>query len=78
MADYLQSYSLIVEEHLILDVTSAGEKIFVTWMQLIVETGYAAAFQEELTEPGIPYTVDGPWPKRLTRHALRLTRGQAL
>ena len=63
-------YALVVEGHVLLEVTSMGEKIFVTLMQLIDETKYAAAFQQVLTELGIPYTVEGPFPKRLTKHAL--------
>ena len=70
VADYMASYALVVEGHVLLEVTSMGEKIFVTLMQLIDETKYAVAFQQVLTEIGIPYTVEGPFPKRLTKHAL--------
>ena len=70
VADYMASYALVVEGHVLLEVTSMGEKIFVILMQLIDETKYAVAFQQVLTELGIPYTVEGPFPKRLTKHAL--------
>ena len=70
VADYMASYALVVEGHVLLEVTSMGEKIFVTLMQLIDEMKYAVAFQQVLTELGIPYTVEGPFPKRLTKHAL--------
>ena len=55
---------------MLLEVSSMGEKVFVSLMQLIDETKYANAFQEVLTELGIPYQVEGPFPKRLTKHAL--------
>ena len=70
VADYLESYAIVVEGHMLLEVSSMGEKVFVSLMQLIDETKYANAFQEVLTELGIPYQVEGPFPKRLTKHAL--------
>ena len=35
VADYVESYVIIVEGHLLLEVTSMADKIFVSFMQLI-------------------------------------------
>ena len=70
VADYVESYVLIVEGHVLLEVTSMSDKIFVSFMQLIKETKYVQAFGEVLKELGIPYQVEGPFPKNMTKHKL--------
>ena len=70
VADYVESYVAIVEGHLVGEVTSLDDKIFFTLMQLIDGKKYAEAFLEVLEELGIPCKVEGPFPKRLSKHVL--------
>ena len=70
VADYMESYALIVEGHMLFEVSSMGDKIFLTQMQLIDEEKYAAALQQVLTDLGISFTVEGPFPRQLTKHEL--------
>ncbi len=70
VADYVESYVLIVEGHVLLEVTSMADKIFVSFMQLIKEAKYVKAFGEVMDELGIPYQVEGPYPKNMTNHKL--------
>ena len=46
VADYIESYVLIVEGHIMLEVTSVGEKIFVCFMQILNNDKYINAFRE--------------------------------
>lgn len=39
-------------------------------MRLFQETKYIGALKEILDELEIPYKVDGPFPKHLSRHVL--------
>ena len=70
VADYIESFVAIVEGHLMLEVTSVGDKIFVCFMQMLNTEKYINAFQAVLKELGIPYTMEGPFPKKLSRHRL--------
>ena len=70
VADYVEYYVFIVDGHLLLEVSSLGDKIFVSFMQLIREERYVDAFGKVLTELGIPFAVEGPYPKNLTKHKL--------
>lgn len=68
VADYVRSYGLLVEGHMIMEITSMNNKIFFTFMQLINQKKYAEAFEDVLDELGIPFRVEGPFPKRLSKH----------
>ncbi len=68
VADYVESYAIIVDGHLLLEVTSMADKIFVSFMQLIKETKYVEAFGEVLTELGINYKREGPYPNIRPKH----------
>ena len=70
VADYIESYVLIVEGHCMLEVTSMADKIFVCFMQVIKEDKYINAFGEVMKELGIPFKCEGPFPKRLSKHSL--------
>ena len=70
VADYIESYVLIVEGHLMLEVTSAGDRIFVCFMQILNTDKYINAFRDVLNELGISFTSEGPFPKRLPKHQL--------
>ena len=70
VADYVESYAIIVEEHLVFEVTSLDDKIFLSFMRLFQETRYVNALKEVLDELGIPCKVEGPFPKHLSRHVL--------
>ncbi|MBR1796986.1 MAG: hypothetical protein IJ757_03100 [Clostridiales bacterium] len=70
VADYVESYVIIVEGHILLEVTSMADKIFVSFMQLIKESRYVDALNEVLTELNIPFSVDGPFPKNQPKHRL--------
>ena len=70
VADYVESYILIVEGHILLEVTSMADKIFVSFMQLIKKTKYVKAFGEVMDDLGIPYKIEGPYPKNMVKHKL--------
>ena len=70
VADYVESYVFIVDGHLLLEVSALADKIFVSFMQLIKTRKYTDAFGEVLHDLGIPFTVEGPYPKNQTKHKL--------
>ena len=70
VADYIESYVLIVEGHVMLEVTSVGEKIFVCFMQILDTDKYINVFRDVLNELGISFTMEGPFPKKLPKHQL--------
>lgn len=70
VADYVDSFVFIVEGHVLLEVSSLGDRIFLSFMQLLDEKKYTDAFEAVLTELGIPFQAEGPFPKRLTKHEL--------
>lgn len=70
VADYIETYALIVDGHLVFEVTSMGDKIFLSFMRLFQETKYVSALESVLDELGIPYKVNGPFPKHLSKHVL--------
>ena len=70
LADYVDSYVIIVAGHLLLEVTSLADRIFVSFMQIIDDDRYADAFSAVLSELGIPHTVKGPYQKNQSRHML--------
>ena len=70
VADYVDSYVLIVEGHVLLEVSALGDRIFLSLMQLIDVKKYRDAIEAVLKELGIPFKVEGPFPKRLTKHEL--------
>jgi len=70
VADYVDSFVFIVEGHVLLEVSSLGDRIFLSFMQLLDEKKYTGAFEAVLTELGIPFQSEGPFPKRLTKHEL--------
>jgi hypothetical protein len=70
VADYVESYVLIVEGHLLLEVTAMADKIFVSFHQLINDTKYVEAFGIALNELGVPFVMEGPYPKNMPKHSL--------
>ncbi len=70
VSDYIESFAYIVEGHVMLEVASVGEKIFVCFMQIIDTDKYINALSEVLGELGISFSVEGPFPKRLAKHKL--------
>ena len=70
VADYVESYAAIVDGHLLLEVTSMADRIFVTFMQLIKETRYVDAFGDVMKELGINYRLEGPYPNIRPKHKL--------
>ena len=70
VADYVDSFVCIEEGHVLLEVYSLGDRIFLSFMQLLDEKKYTDAFEAVLTELGIPFQAEGPFPKRLTKHEL--------
>jgi hypothetical protein len=70
VADYVESYAAIVDGHLLLEVTSMADKIFVTFMQLIKKNVYVDAFCNVMDELGIKYKLEGPYPNNRPRAKL--------
>lgn len=70
VANYVESYVIIVEGHLLLEITSMADKIFVSFMQLIKTSKYVNALGNVLDELGIPYNMEGPFEKNIVKHEL--------
>ena len=70
VAEYVESYAAIVDGHILLEVTSMADKIFVTYMQLVKETKYVDAFCEVMNELNIPFRKEGPFPNNRSKHKL--------
>ncbi len=70
VANYIDYYVLITEGHVMLEVTSVGDKIYVCFLQVLKTEKYFNAFREVLKELGIPVVVEGPYLKRLPKHRL--------
>ena len=70
VADYIENFNFIVDGHMVFEASSIGDKISLTVMRLFRETKYINALKEVLDELGIPYKVEGPFPKHLSRHVL--------
>ena len=70
VADYVDSFVFVVEGHVLLEVSSMGDRIFLSFMQLLDSKKYTGAFEAVLKELGIPFRAEGPFPKRLTKHEL--------
>ena len=70
VANYVESYVIIVEGHLLLEITSMADKIFVSFMQLIKTSKYVNALGNVMDEIGIPYKIEGPFEKNIVKHEL--------
>ena len=70
VADYIESLAFIVEGHVMLEVTSVGDKIHVCFMQILNTDKYINAFRDVLEELGISFKMEGPFPKSLPKHQL--------
>ncbi|MCR5747363.1 MAG: hypothetical protein K6G03_06605 [Lachnospiraceae bacterium] len=74
VADHIESFVYIVEGHVMIEISSVGDRIFVCFMQVINTDKYIKAFREVFNEMGISFKEEGPFPKRLPRHQLPLDR----
>ena len=70
LTEYIEGYEAIVEGHLVFEVTSLGDKIILSMMQLIQTDKYYKSLQGVFDELGIPYVMKGPFPKHLSKHSL--------
>lgn len=70
VADYVENYVIIVEGHLMLEITSMADRLFVCFMQLIKEDKYVLAFKDILLEMGIPCKITKAHLKHLAKHGL--------
>ncbi len=70
VADYMESYFAMVDGHLLLEVLSMSDKIFLSFMQLIRDTKYVNAFCEVMDDLGIPYKLEGPFPNVRPKHQI--------
>lgn len=70
VADYVESYSPIAGGHILCEICSLSDKIFMTMMHLVDNRKYLNAFKSVMDELGIPCTVAGPYPKLLPKHDL--------
>ena len=59
-----------IDTYVMLEVTSAGDQIFVCFMQILDTDKYINAFREVMNELGISFTMEGPYPKKLPKHQL--------
>ena len=70
VADYMENYVIIVDGHLMLEITSMADRLFVCFMQLIKEDKYVLAFKDVLLEMGIPCKITKAHVKHLAKHGL--------
>ncbi len=70
VADYIDSYYVIVDGHQMLELSSVRDKIFCCFMQVIRTDRYIDAFKRVLEENGIPYKISGPFKKNLVKHRI--------
>lgn len=70
LADYIEDYVAIVEGNIICEVTSLNDRLFLTLPQVIRTDKYANALNEVLKDLSIPFSVSGPFEKRLSKHAI--------
>ena len=70
VAKYVDSYYILVDGHLLLEVTAMADKIFLSFMQLIKETKYVNAYCQVLNEMGITYKKRGPFRNIRPKHKL--------
>lgn len=71
VANYMDGYYLIVDGHQMLELSAYGDKIFCCFMQVIRTDKYINAFKQVLDELQIPYSIRGPFKKRLVKHKLK-------
>lgn len=61
LSKYVESYCFIVEGHVMIEITSFADKIFLSFMQLTRNNKYFNAFKQVLTELQIPFECKGPY-----------------
>ena len=70
VANYVDEYYLIVDGHLVFEITSLSDRIFLSMMQLINTDKYVAPLKDVFDELEIPYKFEGPLPKNISQHQL--------
>ena len=70
VANYIEDYAIVVDGHLVFEITSLGDRIFLAVMQLLRNDKYVSGLKSLFGEMGIPYQVKGPFPKHLSKHML--------
>jgi len=70
VAEYVESYVAIVGGHVLCEISSMSDKIFLSVMQLIDTKKYINALKAVMDELGIEYRVEGPYPKNQAKHEL--------
>ena len=65
MLNYIEGGDIITDGHLMLEVISLGDKIGVSFQQVVKDTRYVEGFIRELENVNIPYQVSGPFDKNL-------------
>ena len=68
--DFVPNNNDIVEGHLLFEITSMADKIFVSFMQLIKTSKYVNALGKVLDELGIAYKIEGLFEKNIVKHKL--------
>ena len=70
VADYIDSFVFICDGHLMLEISSLGDKIFCAFNQVTGTDKYIRGFEAVLQELGIKYEKKGPFKKNLAEHEL--------
>ena len=70
LADYVEWFVYVIEGHFTIEITAMADKIYVGFMQVIKTDKYIDLFLKELEKIGIPYKIEGPFPKRLPKHGI--------
>lgn len=65
LANYVESYVFVVDGHLLIEITSMSDKLFVCFLQMLKKDKYVKAFTQVLDELNIPYEIKGPF---ITNH----------
>ena len=61
LADYVESYVFLVDGHVMTEITSMSDKLFMCFMQMDQNPKYIRAIKQVFNENSIPYTIKGPF-----------------
>lgn len=61
LADYIESYAFIVDGHVMTELSSMSDKLFMCFMQMDKKEKYIRAIEQVFKENNIPYTIKGPY-----------------
>lgn len=70
LSEYVEEYEIVVDGHLVFEITSLNDKIFLAMMQLLDTDKYVNELDRQFDSMHIPFERKGPFPKQLPKHHL--------